>query len=59
MLWGNSLLQGQWGLGSAAQRLVGAPSLEVPEAMDDGALDSLSWWRKILTMETELELDDL
>ena len=28
---------------SAAQRAVGAPSLEVPKAMD-GTLGSLSWW---------------
>jgi len=37
---------------------VGTPFLEVPEAVD-GALGSLSWWGKILSMEMELELDDL
>jgi len=29
--------------GTAAQRAVGAPSLEVPKARLDGALGSLSW----------------
>jgi len=30
--------------GTAAQRAVGAPSLEVPKARLDGALGRLSWW---------------
>ena len=32
------------GAGTAAQRAVGAPSLEVLRAGLDGALGSLSWW---------------
>ena len=35
--------QGQWGSGTAAQRAVAAPSLEVPKARLDGAMGSLNW----------------
>lgn len=39
----NPLSKGQCGPGTAAQRAVGVPSLEMPKALD-GALGSLSWW---------------
>jgi len=32
------------GAAQAAQRAVGAPSMEVPKARLDRALDSLAWW---------------
>jgi len=38
MLGINSLLRGQWGAGTAAQRSCGAPSLEALKARLDGAL---------------------
>jgi len=44
MLGRSSSLGGWWGPGTAAQRAVGAPSLEVLKARLDGALSSLSWW---------------
>ena len=34
---------GWWGTGTAAQKAVGAPSLEVPKARLDGTLGILSW----------------
>lgn len=41
---GNSLHRGGWGSDTAAQRGMGAPSLEVPKARVDGALGSLTCW---------------
>jgi len=45
MLGGNCFLREWLGLGTAAQRSCGAPSLEALKARLDGALGSLSWWR--------------
>jgi len=44
MLGGNSLFREQGWLGTAGQRAVGSPSLEVLQARLDGAVGSLSWW---------------
>jgi len=44
MFGGNFSLRGWSGLGTAAQRSCGAPSLEAHKARLDGILGSLSWW---------------
>jgi len=50
-MWGsNPFLRGPWGAGTAAQRAVGAPSLQALKARWDGALGSLSWWGAALPM---------
>jgi len=38
---------------------VDAPSLQVPKAMLDGALGSLTWWGAALIYCRGLELEDL
>ena len=50
MFGGNLSLRGWSGLGTAAQRSCGAPSLEAHKAKLDGALGSLSWWEAALPM---------